>query len=134
MEAFKGNRRLCDLASYNSPLRAYNMSDSEYDPEQYDPDRDTYNRPSTTSSRNKKDKVPGPEAPGYKIRSVLTSPRPTTYSAQAIYGELRFYIFITAGKRVLVVDQILDNEIDLDPEYQRSQSASSPSLSSRVSH
>ena len=56
----------------------------------------------------------------YKITRVLRAPRTAQYTAKSLYGALAC---IGVPLTILIAspptDQIIDNSIDLDPEYQR---------------
>lgn len=54
----------------------------------------------------------------YNVKNTLSMPRTASYTAKSLYGTRPFVI---AHNQWLIVspDQIVDNTIDLDPEYQR---------------
>lgn len=65
------------------------------------------------ATRNKKSKE-------YQITNTLRPPRTTQYTAKSLYGARSHLLYssipsITSG----LSDQIIENTIDLDPEYQR---------------
>jgi hypothetical protein len=57
---------------------------------------------------------------GYQIEDALRPPRTAQYTAKSLYGPcLVLYLRVANSNNRVLSDQIIDNTIDLDPEYQR---------------
>ncbi|KAI6112095.1 hypothetical protein EDD16DRAFT_1484954, partial [Pisolithus croceorrhizus] len=55
----------------------------------------------------------------YKIKNVLRAPRTTQYTTKSLYGMYSMPRVLPQRSSICHVDQIIDNSVDLDPEYQR---------------
>lgn len=66
-----------------------------------------------------KAKEPKKKSTGYRLRNVLKPGRTTQYTAKALYGKLTIILVSLRNLIPLCTDQIEDNDINLDPEYQR---------------
>ncbi|KAI6152714.1 hypothetical protein EDD17DRAFT_1491150 [Pisolithus thermaeus] len=55
----------------------------------------------------------------YKIKNVLRAPRTTQYTTKSLYGMYSMPRVLPQRSSICNVDQIIDNSVDLDPEYQR---------------
>lgn len=70
-------------------------------------------QPATKSKKSKK------QPKQYKITNVLRPPRTTQYTAKSLYGISTHASCPLWALTTSDLDQIIDNSIDLDPEYQR---------------
>lgn len=55
----------------------------------------------------------------YKITHVLRAPRTAQYTAKSLYGTAAWPIVSFTKFSCSLTDQIIENAVDLDPEYQR---------------
>jgi hypothetical protein len=69
--------------------------------------------PSGVKAKSKKAKESG-----YVLKNALRPPRTVQYSAKYLYGA-HFYSTTEIGFQNSSVEQIIENHIDLNPEYQR---------------
>lgn len=73
----------------------------------------------STLARKTKAKPPAAE---YNVKNTLKPPRTTQYTAKSLYGTYLCPFPAIQKQRkpnCRTIDQIVDNTIDLDPEYQR---------------
>lgn len=78
--------------------------------------------PSKTSRTTTRTSKKGKGAKEYKISGVLRAPRTTSYTAKSLYGKASRLLVVVFMCITLLADQIIENAIDLDPEYQRGES------------
>lgn len=64
----------------------------------------------------------------YKITHALSIPRPATFTTQALFGGCGTAVLLKTRYVQLHADQIHNNDINLEPEYQRGTEEGGPSI------
>jgi hypothetical protein len=92
------------------------MSISEFDSDLTDISSDDDSPLWTSNTRSKSDA----KGRDYQLRGSLRPPRTSQFSAKALYGSpASFFFNVSEFVDDFFPDQIVENTIDLDPEYQR---------------